>query len=137
MNYTLELVCVPVRDVDRAKAFYADQLGFQVDHDTTVSADFRVVQLTPPGSGCSICIGTGVVDMAPGSLKGLQLVVNDVVAARAELLARGVEMGAVQVYGRDGLRPYEDGEDLNNVGFCAFDDPDGNGWLLQQITARQ
>ena len=88
---------------------YADQTGFQVDHDTTVSADFRVVQLTPPGSGCSICIGNDMVDMEPGSLKGLQLVVNDVVAARPELLTRGVEMGAVQVYGRDGLRPHEDG----------------------------
>jgi len=94
------------------------------------------VQLTPPGSGCSICIGNGVVDMEPGSLKGLQLVVNDAVAARAALVGRGVEVGAVQVYGRDGLRPYEQGEDLNNVGFCSFDDPEGNGWVIQQITAR-
>lgn len=136
MNYTLELVCVPVRDVDRAKAFYAEQLGFVVDHDTTVSADARIVQLTPPGSGCSICIGNDVVDMEPGSLKGLQLVVNDVVAARAELASRGVAVSAVQVYGRDGLRPYEEGEELNNVGVCSFDDADGNGWVIQQITAR-
>lgn len=136
MNYTLELVCVPVRDVDRAKAFYAEQLGFVVDHDTTVRADARIVQLTPPGSGCSICIGNDMVDMEPGSLKGLQLVVNDVVAARAELASRGVAVSAVQVYGRDGLRPYEEGEELNNVGFCSFDDADGNGWVIQQITAR-
>ncbi len=102
MNWTLELVCVPVSDVDRAKAFYAEQLGFHVDHDTTVSEESRVVQLTPPGSGCSICVGKGVVDMPPGSLEGLQLVVPDLRAARAELVERGVEVGEVQVYDADG-----------------------------------
>jgi catechol 2,3-dioxygenase-like lactoylglutathione lyase family enzyme len=137
MNWTLEVVTVPVSDVDRAKAFYAEQLGFTVDHDTTtVSGDVRFVQLTPRGSGCSIVLAKGMVDMAPGSLKGLQLVVRDVVAARAELAGRGVDISEVQVYGRDGLRPMREGDDLNNVGFAHFSDPDGNGWAVQQITRR-
>ena len=136
MNWTLEVVCVPVADVERAKAFYAEQLGFGVDHDTAIGPDNRFVQLTPPGSGCSVVIGTGVVDMAPGSLKGLQLVVNDVRAARAELAGRGVGISEVQVLGPGGARPAEDGDDLNNVGFAFFSDPDGNGWAVQQITAR-
>jgi catechol 2,3-dioxygenase-like lactoylglutathione lyase family enzyme len=136
MNWTLEVVCVPVSDVDRAKAFYADQLGFAVDHDTTISADNRIVQLTPPGSGCSICIGNAVVAMPPGSLQGLQLVVPDVHAARAELAGRGLDVGEVQVYTADGLRPARDGDELNNVGFLHFADPDGNGWAVQQITSR-
>jgi catechol 2,3-dioxygenase-like lactoylglutathione lyase family enzyme len=136
MNWTLEVVCVPVSDVDRAKKFYASQLGFAVDHDTTISADSRIVQLTPPGSGCSICIGNSVVAMPPGSLQGLQLVVPDVRAAHAELTARGVDVGEVQVYAADGLRPAVEGDELNNVGFLHFTDPDGNGWAVQQITAR-
>jgi catechol 2,3-dioxygenase-like lactoylglutathione lyase family enzyme len=136
MNWTLEVVCVPVADVDRAKAFYAEQLGFSVDHDTTISEDSRIVQLTPPGSGCSICIGKGIVEMAPGSLKGVQLVVSDIRAAHAELVARGVEVTEVKVYDKDGLRPSRDGDDLNNVGFFFFDDPDGNSWAVQQITSR-
>jgi catechol 2,3-dioxygenase-like lactoylglutathione lyase family enzyme len=136
MNWTLEVVCVPVSDVDRAKAFYAGQLGFAVDHDTTVSADNRIVQLTPPGSGCSICIGDAVVAMPPGSLQGLQLVVPDVHAARSELAGRGVDVGEVQVYTAAGLRPARDGDELNNVGFLHFADPDGNGWAVQQITSR-
>jgi catechol 2,3-dioxygenase-like lactoylglutathione lyase family enzyme len=136
MNWTLEVVTVPVSDVDRAKAFYAEQLGFPVDHDTRISDDVRVVQLTPPGSGCSVVIAKGVVDMAPGSLKGLQLVVRDLVAARAELAGRGVDISEVQVYARDGLRPMREGDDLNNVGFAYFSDPDGNGWAVQQITNR-
>ncbi len=136
MNWTLEVICVPVTDVDRAKAFYAEQLGFNVEHDTTVSAESRIVQLTPPGSGCSICIGTGIVAMAPGALKGVQLVVPDLRAAHAELVARGVAVTEVQVYDREGLRPSRDGDALDNVGFCFFDDPDGNGWAVQQISAR-
>src|SRR5919106_4281717 len=100
MNWTLEVVVVPVADVDRAKAFYADRLGFNVDHDTKISEGNRIVQLTPPGSGCSIVIGEGVVpDMQPGSLKGLQLVVPDLEAARSELAQRGVEVGEIQVMG--------------------------------------
>ena len=101
MNWTLEVVVVPVTDVDRAKSFYADQLGFNVDHDTKVSDEMRFVQLTPPGSGCSIVVGKGVTDMQPGSIKGLQLVVSDIVAAHAQLVERGVEVGDVTVYDGD------------------------------------
>jgi catechol 2,3-dioxygenase-like lactoylglutathione lyase family enzyme len=136
MNWTLEVVCVPVTDVDRAKAFYADQLGFIVDFDTTISATSRVIQLTPPGSGCSIQIGLGIVEMAPGSLQGVQLVVADLEAAHAALVARGVAVGPIQVYGQGGLRPRRDGDALDNVGFCFFSDPDGNGWAVQQISSR-
>lgn len=136
MNWTLEVVVVPVTDVDRAKAFYAEQVGFTVDHDTKISADLHVVQLTPPGSGCSIVIGKGIVEMTPGSLKGLQLVVNDIYQARAQLVERGVEVSEVQVIGPQGSRPAREGDDLNNVGFVFFNDPDGNGWAVQQITAR-
>jgi catechol 2,3-dioxygenase-like lactoylglutathione lyase family enzyme len=137
MNWTLEVVVVPVADVDRAKAFYAEQLGFNVDHDTRVSEGNRIVQLTPPGSGCSIVVGEGIVpDMEPGSLKGLQLVVYDVRAARAQLVECGVEVGEVKVVGASGPRPAQDGEDLDNVGFVFFGDPDGNGWAVQQISAR-
>ena len=136
MNWTLEVVVVPVSDVDRAKAFYAERLGFDLDHDTRISEEFRVVQLTPPGSGCSIVVGEGLVDMTPGSLKGLQLVVNDIRAACAQLVERGVEVGGVQVIGASGPRPAQDGEDLDNVGFVFFADPDGNGWAVQQISSR-
>jgi catechol 2,3-dioxygenase-like lactoylglutathione lyase family enzyme len=137
MNWTLEVVCVPVTDVDRAKAFYAEQLGFNVDHDSIFSEESRVVQLTPPGSGCSIVVGTGVVPaMPPGMVQGLQLVVPDVKTARAGLAGRGVDITEVQVYDEDGLRPARDGDELNNVGFCFFSDPDGNGWAVQQINAR-
>jgi catechol 2,3-dioxygenase-like lactoylglutathione lyase family enzyme len=131
MQWTLEVVVVPVADVDRAKAFYTDQVGFLVDHDTTIGEGQRVVQLTPPGSGCSIVIGEGVVpQMPPGSLKGLQLVVPDVQAARDELLARGVGVSDVQ---RMGENPGEGGP-LDNVGFVFFEDPDGNAWAVQQIS---
>ncbi len=136
MNWTLEVVAVPVSDVDRAKAFYAEKLGFDLDHDRRISEEFRVVQLTPPGSGCSIVLGKGLVDMPPGSLKGLQLVVKDIHAAHALLVERGAEVGEVQVIGASGPRPARDGEDLDNVGFVFFSDPDGNGWALQQISAR-
>jgi len=134
MNWTLEVVIVPVSDVDRAKAFYAGQLGFNVDHDTTISEGNRVVQLTPPGSGCSVVVGEGVVpDMAPGSLKGLQLVVADIHKARAQLLEHGVDVSDVQVLGEN---PVPGGEPLDNVGFVYFSDPDGNAWAVQQISAR-
>lgn len=134
MNWTLEVIVVPVSDVDRAKAFYADRLGFNVDHDTVISDDVRIVQLTPPGSGCSIVVGKGAVpDMAPGSLKGLQLVVADIHKARAQLMERGVEVSDVKVLGEN-PRPMPD--PLDNVGFVFFNDPDGNGWGVQQISAR-
>jgi catechol 2,3-dioxygenase-like lactoylglutathione lyase family enzyme len=136
VRYLLEVVQVPVSDVDRAKAFYTEKVGFNVDHDTRVSDELRIVQLTPPGSGCSIVIGSGLSDMEPGSLKGLQLVVPDIRAARAELAERGLEIGEVQVYGPDGLRPNRDGDALDNVGFAFFQDPDGNSWAIQQISAR-
>ena len=120
MDMKLELVAVPVSDVDRAKAFYVDQAGFTLDHDHTISDDLRFVQLTPPGSACSITIGKGVTDAAPGSYRGLQVVVEDADAAHAELAGRGVEVSAVQEFpwGR----------------FVFFADPDGNGWAVQQPT---
>ena len=121
-------------DVDRAREFYAGKMGFALDHDTAIGS-VRIVQLTPRGSGCSIVLGS--TDMAPGSLRGLQLVVRDIRAARAELAGRGVEIGEVQVYDRDGtIRPARDDDALNNVGFAFFADPDGNTWSLQQIDAR-
>ena len=122
MDWKLELVAVPVSDVDRAKAFYTEQVGFAADHDHRVSDSVRFVQLTPPGSACSIAIGQGLVDSPPGSAKGLQLVVEDVETARAQLLERGVEVGEVQ--------------DFPWGSFVFFTDPDGNGWAVQQIRPR-
>ncbi|MBF6211175.1 VOC family protein [Nocardia puris] len=134
MNWTLEVVIVPVTDIDRAKDFYTRLLGFTVDHDTVIDENTRIVQLTPPGSGCSIVIGKGAVpDMPPGSLKGLQLVVPDIHLARAELLERGLDIGEVQVLGEN-PRPVPD--PLDNVGFLFFADPDGNEWAIQQISSR-
>lgn len=121
MDWKLELVQVPVSDVDRAKDFYVDQVGFNLDHDHRVSDELRFVQLTPPGSGCSIAMGPPS-EMAPGSLQGLQLVVPDIEAAHAELSERGVEVGEIQ--------------DLPWGSFVFFKDPDGNGWAVQQIQPR-
>jgi catechol 2,3-dioxygenase-like lactoylglutathione lyase family enzyme len=119
MDWKLELVAVPVTDVDRAKAFYVDQVGFNADHDYQVSEDLRFVQLTPPGSACSIVLGTGITEMPPGSQKGLQIVVEDAEAARQELLSRGVDASEV---------------DVQQWGsFVTFSDPDGNTWALQQL----
>jgi len=129
MDYRLEVVVVPVSDVDRAKHFYADQMGFVVDVDDAPNERFRVVQLTPPGSGCSVTIGTGLADMAPGSLRGLQLVVADIEAARAELLARGVPVSTVQHH--DG-NAFVDGHGGSWNSFIFFSDPDGNGWAIQE-----
>jgi catechol 2,3-dioxygenase-like lactoylglutathione lyase family enzyme len=119
MDYTLELIAVPVSDVDRAKDFYATKAGFHLDHDHVVSDEIRFVQLTPPGSACSIAIGRGIVDAAPGSVAGLQLVVSDIEAARADLAGRGVDVTEVQDFpwGR----------------FVFFADPDGNRWSVQQL----
>lgn len=134
MNWTLEVVIVPVSDIDRAKAFYSEQLGFVVDHDTNPGDGVRIVQLTPPGSGCSVVIGEGAVPaMEPGSVKGLQLVVPDIERAHAELTARGVAVTEVQVLGRN---PSPTPHPLDNVGFLFFDDPDGNSWAVQQISSR-
>ena len=117
MDWKLELISVPVSDVDRAKAFYTEQVGFNADHDHTVSDEIRFVQLTPPGSACSIAIGKGLTQMAPGSLQNIQVVVPDIDAARAELLERGVEASEVQ--------------DLPGGRFVFFSDPDGNGWVAR------
>ena len=122
MDWKLELVAVPVTDVDRAKAFYADQVGFNADHDHRVSDEIRFVQLTPPGSACSISLGTGITDAQPGSVKGLQMVVADIHAAHAELTARGVQVSEVQEFAW-GL-------------FVFFNDPDGNSWAVQQLVPR-
>jgi predicted enzyme related to lactoylglutathione lyase len=122
MDWKLELVAIPVSDVDRAKAFYSEQAGFNVDHDHTVSDSLRFVQLTPPGSACSIALGTGLVDAPAGSAQGLQLVVPDIEAARAELLGRGVQVSEIE------RLPWGD--------FVFFSDPDGNRWSVQRIPPR-
>ncbi len=119
MDWKIELINIPVSDVDRAKAFYVDKIGFIADHDHVVSDDIRFIQLTPPGSACSISLGTGLSDAAAGSVKGMQIVVVDVAAARAELLARGVEVDEVDV------QPWGS--------FISFSDPDGNAWAIQQL----
>ncbi len=136
MNWTLEVVVVPVADVARAQHFYADQLGFVIDHNTKISDDLWFIQLTPPGSGCSIVIGKGITEMQPGSIQGLQLVVADLHAARAQLVERGVEVSEIQVIGRTGSRAARAGDTLDNVGFIFFKDPDGNGWAVQQMADR-
>jgi catechol 2,3-dioxygenase-like lactoylglutathione lyase family enzyme len=132
MDWKLEVVVVPVSDVDRAKDFYADKVGFVVDVDRRFGEEFRVVQLTPPGSACSITIGTGLVESAPGSLKGLQLVVADIQAARAELVDRGVDASAVR-HMEDGVWTDGPGGPWNS--FLFFDDPDGNSWTVQEKPA--
>jgi predicted enzyme related to lactoylglutathione lyase len=122
MQMKLEVVHVPVTDVDRAKAFYTEQIGFNADHDHQVNEELRFVQLTPPGSACSIAIGTGLTKMQPGSLEGLMMVVPDVQAARDELLRRGAEVSEIDV------QPWGS--------FVYFSDPDGNSWVLQQLPER-
>ena len=129
MDFKLELVIVPVSDVDRAKTFYSEGCGFAVDLDTAVGEEFRVCQLTPPGSACSISIGRGLTSSAPGSLQGLQLVVTDIEAARDLLVGRGVEVGPVQHF-IDGQ--WVDGKGGPWNSFARFSDPDGNGWVLQE-----
>jgi catechol 2,3-dioxygenase-like lactoylglutathione lyase family enzyme len=124
MEFRLEVVQVPVADVDRAKAFYTERAGFRPDHDARLSDTVRVVQLTPPGSACSIVIGTGLSDMKPGSLEGLQLTVTDMDAARGELVDRGLDVSEVQVLGRPGRPGFK---------HAYFRDPDGNGWTVQEI----
>jgi len=119
VDWKLELISVPVSDVDRAKAFYVDQVGFNPDHDFQVNPELRFVQLTPRGAACSISIGDGLTDAVPGSVQGLQIVVADVAAAREELAGRGVEVSDVQVF------------DWGS--FVFFKDPDGNGWALQEL----
>jgi catechol 2,3-dioxygenase-like lactoylglutathione lyase family enzyme len=122
MDWKLELVAIPVSDVDRAKSFYVDQIGFNADLDVQVNDDLRFVQLTPPGSACSIALGSGIVEGTAGSVHGLQLVVADVAAAREELLTRGVDVGEV--------------EHFDWGSFVYFRDPDGNRWSVQQLPVR-
>jgi len=122
VDWKLELVAIPVSDVDRAKSFYTEKVGFTADHDHRVSDEIRFVQLTPPGSACSIALGTGIINTPPGSVQGLQLVVSDIGAARAELVERGVEVSEVQ--------------NFDWGSFVFFSDPDGNGWSVQQLPAR-
>jgi len=122
MDWKIELVAIPVSDVDRAKVFYTEKAGFHADHDYQVSEGLRFVQLTPPGSACSIAIGEGIAEAAPGSVQGMQIVVSDIDAARAELLERGLEVGAVQ--------------DFPWGKFIFFSDPDGNRWAVQAIPPR-
>jgi catechol 2,3-dioxygenase-like lactoylglutathione lyase family enzyme len=124
VDYKLELVAIPVSDVDRAKAFYTEQAGFNADHDHTVSDELRFVQLTPPGSACSITIGKGIVDdVPPGSVQGMQMVVSDIATAHSELAGRGVAVSDVQEF------PWGK--------FVFFKDPDGNGWAVQELPPRQ
>jgi predicted enzyme related to lactoylglutathione lyase len=123
MDWKLELVAIPVSDVDRAKAFYTEHVGFNADHDHSVSDEIRFVQLTPPGSACSIALGKGLVEAEPGSVKGMQMVVADVEAARSELVDRGVEVSEVQEF------PWGK--------FVFFSDPDGNEWAVQQLPPRE
>ena len=132
MDLTLELVVIPVTDVDRARDFYSQRLGFNIDVDQSTGDDFRVVQLTPPGSACSISIGKGLSKAEPGSVQGMQLCVTDIVAARAELVGRGLDITPV--------RRFENGEWLDGPGgpwnsFMFFSDPDGNGWAIQEKPA--
>jgi len=122
MDFKLELVAIPVSDVDRAKEFYVERAGFNADHDHAVGEDVRFVQLTPPGSACSIAIGHGVTDAAPGSVRGMQMVVADIEAAHAELAGRGVGVGEIH--------------DFPWGSFVFFEDPDGNRWAVQQIQPR-
>jgi catechol 2,3-dioxygenase-like lactoylglutathione lyase family enzyme len=136
MDWKIEVVTIPVSEVDRARDFYVEKVGFEVDIDHRISDEVRLVQLTPPGSACSIHLGQGTVDMEPGSIDGLFLVVRDVRAARAHLAERGVEVGKLQVFDEGKYRPAREGEDLDYVGCVFFSDPDDNRWCVQQIPAR-
>jgi catechol 2,3-dioxygenase-like lactoylglutathione lyase family enzyme len=136
MDWKIEVVTIPVSDVDRARDFYVEKVGFEVDIDHRISAEVRLVQLTPPGSACSVHLGRETVDMEPGDLDGVFLVVRDVRAARADLLEQGVEVSEFQVFDEGAYCPARDGEDLDYVGCVFFSDPDGNRWCVQQIPAR-
>lgn len=132
MDFKLELVLVPVSDVDRAQTFYTERAGFKLDVDHRSGENFRVVQLTPPGSACSISVGTGITEAAPGSTRGLHLVVTDIVAARAELVERGVDVSEIRHIGSAGWAPGVDPDRRDYNSFADFSDPDGNSWVLQE-----
>ncbi len=133
MDYKLELVLLPVKDVDRAKTFYTEKVGFNLDVDTSPTEEFRVVQMTPTGSACSITIGKGITDATPGSVRGLHLVVFDIEAARAELVGRGVEVSEVRHFKDGSWVPGPDPEHTSYGSFADFSDPDGNTWVLQEV----
>jgi catechol 2,3-dioxygenase-like lactoylglutathione lyase family enzyme len=132
MDLKLELVLIPVSDVDRAKAFYTDKAGFNLDVDHQPSDEFRVVQMTPPGSACSITIGIGITDATPGSYRGTHLVVTDIEDARAELVGHGVDVSEIRHMGAEGWEPGPDPERRDYGSFADFRDPDGNTWVLQE-----
>ncbi len=136
MDWKLELVLVPVSDVDRAKAFYTEQCGFNLDVDHRAGDEFRVVQMTPPGSACSISVGVGITKAPPGTTEGLHLVVTDIEKARAELLERGVDVSEVFHFGASGraLGPHPEHADYGS--YLAFSDPDGNSWVVQEVAGR-
>ena len=136
MDYKLELVLIPVSDVDRAKAFYVDKLGFNLDVDHQPSEEFRVVQMTPQGSACSITIGIGITKAKPGSYEGIHLIVKDIEAARTELVGRGVEVSEIRHMGPEGWEPGPDPEHSDYNSFADFSDPDGNTWVLQEVSSR-
>jgi catechol 2,3-dioxygenase-like lactoylglutathione lyase family enzyme len=136
MDYTYEVTVIPVSDVDRAKAFYADTLGWNVDVDHRAGDAFRVVQLTPPGSAASISIGTGISSAEPGSYQGMHLVVSDIEAARADLAGRGVDIGEPFHFGAAGQTPGLHPERADYGTYLTFADPDGNRWLVQEVRAR-
>jgi catechol 2,3-dioxygenase-like lactoylglutathione lyase family enzyme len=136
VDWKLELVILPVADVDRAKAFYTEQMGFALDVDHRAGDSFRVVQMTPPGSACSISVGVGLTDAAPGSVRGLHLVVADIEAARDELVGRAVEVGEVRHLGAAGFEPGVDPKRGDYGSFADFADPDGNTWVLQEVGHR-
>ncbi len=137
MDLKLELVLVPVSDVDRAKTFYTEKAGFNLDVDHRAGDDFRVVQLTPPGSGCSISVGRGLTDAAPGSVRGLHLVVSDILAARADLIKRGVDVSEVRHLESSGWVRGPDPQRRDYGSFADFRDPDGNSWVLQEVRRSQ
>ena len=132
MDLKLELVLIPVSDVDRAKSFYVEKLGFNLDVDHRASDEFRVVQMTPPGSACSITVGVGLTDAAPGSYRGTHLVVTDIESARAELRESGVDVSEIRHMGSNGWEPGPDPERRDYGSFADFGDPDGNTWVLQE-----
>ncbi|MGH2678741.1 MAG: glyoxalase superfamily protein [Actinomycetota bacterium] len=136
MDYKLELVLIPVSDVDRAKEFYVDKLGFNLDVDHQPSEEFRVVQMTPQGSACSITIGIGITKATPGSYEGIHLIVKDIEAARAELVGQGVEVTEIRHMGPEGWQPGPDPEHRDYNSFADFKDPDSNTWVLQEVPSR-
>jgi catechol 2,3-dioxygenase-like lactoylglutathione lyase family enzyme len=136
VDYRLELILLPVLDVDRAKAFYTEKVGFHLDVDTTPREGFRVVQMTPPGSACSVTIGTGFIDTEPGSMRGMHLVVSDIEAARRELTGRGVDVSDIRHMGPNGWEPGPDPDHGDYASFADFRDPDGNTWILQEVPSR-